>query len=68
VTKQEDEYHDIHVSGDWASEWGLTYQVLQPADGKPQIENHGKILLVLHKEKDGHWKIKQEMWNAGPRP
>lgn len=64
VTKQENEFHDLQISGAWASEWGTTYQVVQPPDGKPPIENHGKILLVLHKEKDGAWRIKQEMWNA----
>ncbi len=68
VTKQENDFHDIRVSGDWASEWGTTYQVVEPPDGKPAIESYGKILLVLHKEKDGQWKIKQEMWNAGVRP
>jgi ketosteroid isomerase-like protein len=68
VTKQEYDFHDIQVSGDWASEWGTTVQVVQPPDGKPAIESHGKILLVLHKEKDGVWRIKQEMWNAGARP
>ena len=68
VTKQENEFHDIQVSGDWASEWGTTVQVVQPPDRKPAIESHGKILLVLHKEKDGGWKIKQEMWNAAPQP
>ena len=67
VTKQEDTYHDIQVSGDWASEWATTVQVVQPPDGKPPIETHGKLLLVLHKEKDGNWRIKQEMWNALPR-
>jgi len=68
ITKQENEFHDIQISGEWASEWGTTYQVVQPPDGKPGIESYGKILLVLHKEKDGRWRIKQEMWNAGPQP
>jgi len=68
VTKQENEFHDLQISGDWASEWGTTYQVVQPPDGKPVIESYGKILLVLHREKDSGWKIKQEMWNAGIRP
>jgi ketosteroid isomerase-like protein len=54
--------------GKQTSEWGTTVQVVQPPDGKPAIESHGKILLVLHKEKDGVWRIKQEMWNAGARP
>jgi uncharacterized protein (TIGR02246 family) len=68
VTKQENEFHDIQISGDWASEWGTTYQVVEPPDKKPVIESYGKILLVLHREKDGGWKIKREMWNAGPKP
>jgi ketosteroid isomerase-like protein len=53
VTKQENDFHDIQISGDWASEWGTTHQVVQPPDGKPVIDIHGKILLVLHKGKDG---------------
>ena len=64
VTKQENEFHDIQVSGDWASEWGTTVQVVRPPDGKPAIEIHGKILLVLHKGKDGAWRIMNEMWNT----
>jgi ketosteroid isomerase-like protein len=68
VTKEENEFHDIQVPGDWASEWGVTFHLVQPPDGKPPIESHGKILLVLHKEKDGVWRIKQEMWNAGVQP
>ena len=68
VTKQVDDFREIQISGDWASEWGTTFQVVQPPEGKPPIESHGKILLVLHRENDGEWKIKQEMWNAGVQP
>lgn len=67
VTTQEDDFRDIQLFGDWASEWGMTHQVVQPPDGKPAIDTRGKILLVLHREQDGKWRIKQEMWNAGPR-
>jgi uncharacterized protein (TIGR02246 family) len=66
VTSNRMEMHDIRVSGDWASEWGTTAQTVQPPDGKPAIEAHGKILLVLHRETPGGWKIVQEMWNAAP--
>jgi ketosteroid isomerase-like protein len=68
VTQQDNEFHDIRVSGDWASEWGTTYQVVQPPEGKPPIGGFGKILLVLHKDEGGEWKIKEEMWNAGVKP
>ena len=68
VIQQENEFHDIQVSGDGASEWGTTHQVVQPPEGKPPIEGYGKILLVLHKDRSGEWKIKEEMWNAGVKP
>ena len=67
VTKEEMEFHDIRVSGDWASEWGLEHQVVQPPDGKEPIKTWGKMALVLHRETNGEWKIKQEMWNAAPK-
>jgi uncharacterized protein (TIGR02246 family) len=68
VLKQDMEFHDIQVSGDWASEWATEHQVVRPPDGKPVIEGKGKMALVLHRDADGNWKVKQEMWNAAPRP
>ncbi len=68
VTKQEMEFHDIHVCGEWASEWATEHQVVQPPDGKPPIEGYGKMALVLHREANGEWKVQQEMWNAAPKP
>lgn len=68
VTKQDMEFHDIRVSGDWASEWATEHQVVQPPDGKPPIEGYGKMALVLHREASGEWKIEQEMWNEGVKP
>jgi uncharacterized protein (TIGR02246 family) len=68
VTKQEMEFHDIHVCGDWASEWATEHQVVQPPEGKPPIESFGKMALVLHREANGDWKVQQEMWNASPKP
>ena len=67
VSKEEMEFHDMQVSGDWASEWGLEHQVVQPPDGKEPIETWGKIALVLHREANGEWRIKLEMWNASPK-
>jgi ketosteroid isomerase-like protein len=67
VTKEEIEWKDLRVAGDWASEWGIVHQeVLAPGD-KPAIEVYGRIALVLHREAGG-WKIEQEMWNSGPKP
>jgi uncharacterized protein (TIGR02246 family) len=68
VTKQEMAFHDIHVCGDWAWEWATERQAVQPPDGKPPMENFGKMALVLHRDPNGDWKIRQEMWNAAPKP
>ena len=68
VVKQEMEFHDIRVCGEWASEWATEHQVVQPPDGKPVIESYGKMALVLHREASGDWKVQQEMWNAAPKP
>lgn len=67
VVKQEMQFRDIQVSGDWASEWALEHQVVQPPDGKDPIETRGKMALILHRDSSGQWKIKQEMWNAAPK-
>jgi uncharacterized protein (TIGR02246 family) len=68
VMKQEMEFHDIHVCGDWASEWATEHQVVEPPEGRPPIDGHGKMALVLHRGPNGDWKIQQEMWNAAPKP
>jgi uncharacterized protein (TIGR02246 family) len=68
VMKQEMEFHDIHVCGDWASEWATEHQVVQPPEGKPEIDSYGKMALVLHRDASGEWRVQQEMWNAAPKP
>ena len=64
MEKMEPDFRGIEVSGDWASE----HQVVQPPDrGKPAFNGRGKMLLVLHREADGSWRIKREMWNQGEK-
>jgi len=67
VVTQDMEFHDIHVSCDWASEWATEHQVVQLANGKEPIETFGKMALILHREANGEWKIEQEMWNQGKK-
>jgi len=67
VTKEEMEFHDVQVCGDWATEWAMEHQVAKAPEGKPDFDGYGKMALVLHRE-GGEWKIKQEMWNASPKP
>jgi len=35
---------------------------------KGSDESYSKMALVLHREANGEWKVKQEMWNAAPHP
>ena len=67
LVREKIDFRDIQVSGDWASEWGLETQGLQPPN-QPVMEGYGKILFVLHKDSSGKWRIQQEMWNAAPKP
>jgi len=68
VLKQESTCHDIEVSVDWASEWCDTYQMATRPDSQPNWEGWGKTLLVLHRDKNGRWLLKREMWNLGIKP
>jgi uncharacterized protein (TIGR02246 family) len=68
VTKQEMEFYDIHVCGEWASEWATVHQEVQPPEGKAPINTYGKMALVLHREASGEWTVQQEMWNGAPKP
>lgn len=66
IVREKIDFQEIQVSGEWAYEWGLETQGLQPPN-QPAMEGYGKILLILHKEA-GQWKIHTEMWNAAPKP
>jgi len=65
VSVEELEFHDLQVSGDWASEWANEHQIVQPRR-KPAVEGYGKVALVLHREENQQWTIQQEMWNDSP--
>ena len=67
IVREKIDFHDIQVSGDWASEWGLETQGLQPPN-QPAMEGYGKILFVLHKDATGQWQFQLEMWNGSPKP
>jgi uncharacterized protein (TIGR02246 family) len=61
------DFREIQVMGDWAYEWGIEHQVLEPPPGKEPFDGRGNILLILHKNVNGEWKIKQEMWSGAPK-
>jgi len=62
------DFQGIEISGDWASEWAFEHQIVRPPDDRPVFDSYGKLLLVLHREADGNWRIKREMWNQGMKP
>jgi len=68
MQKMDVDFQGIEVSGDWASEWAEEHQVVQPPPGRREIDSYGKLLLVLHRETDGNWRITREMWNQGLKP
>jgi len=61
------DFQDVRVCGEWATEWAIEHQVIQPPDGKPVIDHWGKFALILHKDADGVWRVQQEMWNSTPK-
>jgi ketosteroid isomerase-like protein len=68
VQSFEMECSGLEVSGDWASEVCEEHQVVDLGPGKPPFDGRGKLLFVLHRGKDGAWRIRREMWNQGKRP
>ena len=68
MQKMDVDFQGVEVSGDWASEWAEEHQVVQPPPGRRVIDSYGKLLLVLHREADGNWRITREMWNQGLKP
>lgn len=54
--------HDIDIAGNWASEWCDEHQVVSLGNGKPPFDGHGRMLFVLHRGADGHWRLRREMW------
>jgi ketosteroid isomerase-like protein len=68
MTHFESECHDIHVSGDWASEWCTEHQIVALPGGKPPFKGYGKMLLLLHRAANGAWRIREEMWNQALAP
>ena len=64
----ESQCFDIQVSGNLATEWCTEHQLVKLSPDKPPFDGHGKMLLVLHRDKDGRWRLRQEMWNQAVAP
>src|SRR6266478_1338190 len=49
VMKQEMEFHDIHICGEWASELATERGGVQPPEGKRLIEAYGWVVMVVQR-------------------
>ena len=68
MTKFESQCFDVQVSGDWASEWCNEHQVVAMPANKPPFNGYGKMLLILHRNTGGQWRLREEMWNQALAP
>ena len=66
LTAYDIDFQELKISGDWAFEWGISKETVIPPNGGKAVDNPGKILLILHRDTDGQWKFRQEMWNSSP--
>jgi ketosteroid isomerase-like protein len=58
ATKQENEFHDIRVTGDWASEWGTTHQAVNRRTGSHRLKGMEKFCWYCIKTRaaSGGWR------------
>jgi ketosteroid isomerase-like protein len=54
----------LEISGDLATEYCTEHQVVDLGPGKPPFDGKGTMLFVLHRGRDGAWRLTREMWNA----
>jgi uncharacterized protein (TIGR02246 family) len=55
---------EIHIAGDLAFE-RVTYTAIAcPISGGPAVEDVGKGLHLYHRQRDGTWKLMNDIWNS----
>ncbi len=60
------DWHDLKIDGDWAYEWAITRQKIDPPAPQKPFESAGKMVLILRRQPDGAWKVELESWNSLP--
>ena len=55
---------DAHLATEWCDE----HQVVVFPDGRPTFDGRGRMLLVLRRSSDHHWRLLCEMWQASESP
>jgi uncharacterized protein (TIGR02246 family) len=61
-------FHSLHtqVSGALAYDSGDYEETLSPRDAGKPMALRGSYLTVLHRGRDGRWRIRQQMWSSQP--
>lgn len=69
---------DAEVHGDSGSEWCEEHQVIVSDKGALLFDGRGRMLLLLHRDAAGQWRLRREMWvpaeppapppTGGPKP
>jgi len=59
---------NVIVGGDWGIERANFNWTLTPVAGGSEITNKGKFIAIWHKEADGTWKTKYNIWNSSIPP
>lgn len=62
------DWREIKIQGNWAWEWAITKQKIDPPAPQKPFESDGKMLFILKRQTDGQWKIELESWNSEPTP
>ncbi len=57
---------DVHSSGKLAVEVGTAVLSIKP-EGKPELTQSAKYVVVWRRQKDGSWKLYRDIWNAMPQ-
>jgi uncharacterized protein (TIGR02246 family) len=55
---------ETHVFGEWAFDRGTTTGKTVPKGSDPSRQIHDKYVMILHRGRDGAWKIARLMWNS----
>lgn len=59
---------DAEVTGDSGSEWCEEHQVIVSDKGVLMFDGRGRMLLMLHRDSAGQWRIRREMWVPAEAP
>jgi ketosteroid isomerase-like protein len=69
VTEYSLDFQEVLILGDYAFEWGTIRGAMRPRGSEPSTPpepSSYKVLRVLKKDPDGHWRVHRAMWNASP--